>query len=92
MKKSYDTKSNPELIGGLTLEDERKAELTLLALLEDMPQPERIPFLLENGITPEEAIRIYEKWYRVLLRYREEKKLNEEVTFANLLENLHDNS
>lgn len=65
--------SKPELIGGLTIEDERKAELTLLTLLEDMPQEERVPFLKENNISFEEFNRIYEKWFRVLERYRKEK-------------------
>lgn len=73
MKKFYDTKSNSELIGGLTIEDERKAELTLLALLEDMPQSSRIEFLEELGVPFEEFNRIYEKWYRVLDRYQKEK-------------------
>ena len=67
------SESKPELIGGLTIEDERKAELTLLMLLEDMPQEERVPFLKENGISFDEFNRIYEKWFRVLERYRKEK-------------------
>ena len=65
--------TKPELIGGLTIEDERKAELTLLMLLEDMPQEDRVPFLKENNISYEEFNRIYEKWFRVLERYRKEK-------------------
>lgn len=55
------------------LQRERRAELTLLCLLEDMPQIERQPFLEENGVSFEEFNRIYEKWFRVLERYRKEK-------------------
>ena len=67
------SESKPELIGGLTIEDERQAELTLLMLLEDMSQSERIPFLQEAGVSFDEFNRIYEKWFRVLERYRKEK-------------------
>jgi hypothetical protein len=81
-----DSKSSPELIGGLTIEDERQAELTLLMLLEDMPQEDRVPFLKENNISYEEFNRIYEKWFRVLERYRKEKadaRTNETLSPAN---------
>jgi hypothetical protein len=56
------------------IQRERRAELTLLALLEDMPQEERVPFLKEAGVSSDEFFRIYEKWERVLIKYREEKE------------------
>ena len=58
----------------MNIEDERKAEMTLLLLLEDMPQSERIPYLQELGVSAGEFERIYKKWYRVLEKYRKEKE------------------
>jgi len=54
---------------------ERLAELTLLAKLEEMPQPERAPFLKELGVSFDEFNRIYNKWHHVLEAYRAERLL-----------------
>jgi hypothetical protein len=56
------------------IQRERRAELTLLCLLEDMPQEERIPFLQEAGVSSDDFFRIYSKWEHVLIKYRETKE------------------
>lgn len=56
------------------IDRDRRAELTLLAIMEEVPEESKNSFLLEHGVTRAEYDRLCEKYSRVLKKAREEKQ------------------
>jgi hypothetical protein len=57
----------------LTISEERKAELTLIGVIIDLPEDEKLKFLLSLGISIEEYNQLKEKYKHILNLYNEAK-------------------
>jgi hypothetical protein len=57
----------------LSIAEERKAELTLLGVMIDLSEEEKLKFLFKQGISIKEYIQLQEKYKHILNLYNEAK-------------------